>query len=251
MRVSEAINSRRSMRVFKADPGASPISNGSFRPRGVERQPAAVEALRHHGQGAAAAVGCDLEGDGMVIMAWAPNTTSIPRPCTTRAASSSASNSTPCSACRGRCRRRQAVPQELRFLRRAGHPVRQVAHGHGEWIDCGIFLDQRPTRRWRARRACIPARRRPSAATSTSCAASGRRRGGRDLRPGAGLRPIPTNCNNLITERAQLQGLHDLVRRCRDQRRRGTKVELPRWPARAKTRAIRNKASGRNRWPMN
>ena len=67
MRVSEAINSRRSMRVFKADPVPQAdiewiIVNG--KPRGVERQPAAVEALRHPGQGAAAAVGGHPQGDG-------------------------------------------------------------------------------------------------------------------------------------------------------------------------------------------
>ena len=107
MHVSEAINSRRSMRVFKPDPvtaGRHRMDHHQRQPRGVERQPAAVEALRDHGRGAPAAVGGDPQGDGRGRHTdRAPNTTSIrrnSRRSTTRAASWSASSSTPCSTCR-------------------------------------------------------------------------------------------------------------------------------------------------------
>ena len=60
MRVSEAVNSRRSMRVFKPDP----VAKADIEWIGVERQPAAVEALRDHGRGAEAALLGDPEGNG-------------------------------------------------------------------------------------------------------------------------------------------------------------------------------------------
>ena len=66
MRVSEAVNSRRSMRVFKADPSPGRTSNGSS-PRPAARRRTAtcsLEALDDPGQGAAAAVDGDPQGDG-------------------------------------------------------------------------------------------------------------------------------------------------------------------------------------------
>ena len=67
MRVSEAINSRRSMRVFKADPVPQAdiewiIANASRAASNGNLQPWKLYVT--HGQGAAAAVGGHPQGDG-------------------------------------------------------------------------------------------------------------------------------------------------------------------------------------------
>ena len=152
MRVSEAINSRRSMRVFKADPVPQAdiewiIANG--KPRGVERQPAAVEALRHQGKArqrlSAAILKAMDEGDngpGAEYNVYPKEFTAVYD------------------------QRRKLVGKQLYTL--LGVPRGDAAGmlkqfrknydffdapvgmilcverrmGNGQWIDCGIFLDQ-------------------------------------------------------------------------------------------------------------
>ncbi len=76
--------------------------------------------------------------------------------------------------------------------------------GNGQWIDCGIFLDQ--LMRWPARKACTPARSglqpvpaRGAAANSRSPTIS------RDLRLRWVIADPDEIPNNLITERAPIQ----------------------------------------------
>ena len=193
------------------------ISNG--KPRGVERQPAAVEALRHPGQGAAAPVGGDPEGDGRRRQrARAREYDVYPK------------EFTPVYDARRKLVGKQlytllGVPRGdaagmLKQFRKNydffDAPVGMILcverrMGNGQWIDCGIFLDQLMLlAREKGLHTCPQAAfsryqhvvRRELKIPDDQVVICGLALGYAD--PDA----VP---NNLITERAPLAGLHDLV----------------------------------------
>src|SRR5471032_619907 len=184
MRVSEAINSRRSMRVFKPDPvpkqdvewiianATRAASNGNLQPwklyvtMGAARQRLSAAILKAMDNGDT--------GPGGEYDVYPKEFTPVYD------------------------QRRKLVGKQLYTL--VGVPRGDAAGmlkqfrknydffdapigmilcverrmGNGQWIDCGSTVASSSTSSccWRARRACTPARRPPSAATSMSCAAS-------------------------------------------------------------------------------